>query len=139
VTKKKRYSKVYRLLPHGRNLLKVRATCGGNNSDIPLYRINLLVDTGASLTILPVDALKDLNYAIDCPLRYNTVVTGSGTIRTPIIPVTWFNCIGQTVDNFEVAAYNIPVALGIDGVLGMDFLDRFRTIISVAEAPIRSQ
>lgn len=48
------YQKAYRLLRYGQNLLAVQATIGRNNSQVREYRVRLLVDTGASYTILPV-------------------------------------------------------------------------------------
>ena len=132
------YKKTYRLYPHSKNLLRTPAMVGGREKG-DYFRVQLLVDTGASFTILPVKAIKALGYEIDRPLRYQKIVTGNGMIDAPVVMVSWFNCLGQTIKNFdfEAIAYNTPANLRVDGLLGMDFLTRFQAIISVREPEIR--
>jgi predicted aspartyl protease len=133
------YQKAYRLLRYGQGLLAVQATIGGNNSEAREYRLRLLVDTGASYTILPVKTLEDLGYDLRHPVRQQEIFTGQGRINVPVINVSWFNCTGQLIENFDVCAHNLPSNLWINGLLGMDFLSRFRAIISVGDAEIRCQ
>lgn len=131
--------KAYRLSRHGHNLLKVQATVGGNNGGIREYRVRLLVDTGASFTILPIQVLEDLGYDIRNPLRRQEIFTAQGKIYAPVVNVTWFNCVGQLIENFEIVAHDIPSPLRLDGLLGMDFLTNFRAVISARSAEIRYQ
>ncbi|MCY7385419.1 MAG: retroviral-like aspartic protease family protein [Microcoleus sp. CAN_BIN18] len=133
------YQKAYPLLRHGRNLLTAQATIGGNNGEANEYRVRLLVDTGASYTILPIKTLEDLGYDSRNPLRRQEIFTGQGRIYVPVINVCWFNCVGQFIENFDVFAHDIPPNLRIDGLLGMDFLTRFQAVISVGDAEIRFQ
>jgi len=137
VIKKRSSQKVYRLLHHGDNLLKVQGTVGGNNSDVREYRLRLLVDTGASFTILPIQALEDLGYDIRNPVRRQELFTGQGRIYAPVVSLSWFNCVGQLIENFEIVAHDIPSNVRLDGLLGMDFLCRFRAVISVSSGEIR--
>ena len=136
MTKMPNYQKAYRLLRYGQNLLAVQATIG-NNGEANEYRVRLLVDTGASYTILPIKTLEDLGYDIRNPLRRQEIFTGQGRIYVPVINVCWFNCVGQFIENFDVFAHDILPNLRIDGVLGMDFLTRFGAVISVGDAEIR--
>ena len=92
------------------------------------------MDTGASFTILPVQILKDISYDIKHPIREENIVTGKGPIKAPVIEVAWFNCLGKTIKNFEVIAYNLPPNLRVNGVLGMDFLRFFRAVILLEKA-----
>ncbi|MBE9123079.1 retropepsin-like domain-containing protein [Tychonema sp. LEGE 07199] len=133
------YQKAYRLLRHGRNLLAVQATIGGNNGDATEYRVRLLVDTGSSFTILPVQVLETLGYDTRNPLRRQELVTGQGRIYVPVIKVSWFNCVGQVIENLDVVAHDIPPNIRIDGLVGRDFLTRFQAVISVGHAEIRCQ
>lgn len=131
------YQKAYRLYPHSKNLLRTPAMVGGRAKG-DYVRVQLLVDTGASFTILPVQALKDLGYDVKNPIRYQKIMTGNGTINSPVVMVSWFNCLGQSIKDFEVIAYKIPGSLEVGGgLLGMDFLTRFQAIISVREPEIR--
>ncbi|MBE9188127.1 retropepsin-like domain-containing protein [Microcoleus sp. LEGE 07076] len=132
------YQKVYRLLRYGQNLLAVQATVGSREGG-DFVRVRLLVDTGSSFTILPVQALQNLGYDTRNPLRRQELVTGQGRIYVPVINVSWFNCVGQLIENFEIVAHDIPPNIRIDRLLGMNFLTRFQTVISVANAKIRYQ
>ncbi|MEG4106342.1 retropepsin-like aspartic protease [Microcoleus sp. S13_C5] len=132
------YQKVYRLLRYGQNLLAVQATVGSREGG-DFVRVRLLVDTGSSFTILPVQVLQNLGYDTRNPLRRQELVTGQGRIYVPVINVSWFNCVGQLIENFDVFAHDIPPNLRIDGLLGMDFLTRFQAVISVGDAEIRFQ
>jgi aspartyl protease family protein len=126
--------KSYRLYLHGKNLLRTPAMIGGLQKKNH-RRVQLLVDTGASFTMLPVELLKYSGYDIKHPIREENIVTGKGTIKAPVVQVSWFNCLGQTIKNFEVIAYNIPANLLLDGVLGMDFLRYFRAVILLEKKP----
>ncbi len=132
------YQKVYRLLRYGKNLLAVQATVGSREGG-DFVRVRLLVDTGSSFTILPVQVLQNLGYDTRNPLRRQELVTGQGRIYVPVINVSWFNCVGQLIENFEIVAHDIPPNIRIDGLLGMDFLTRFQAVISVSDAEIRFQ
>jgi len=132
------YQKVYRLLRYGQNLLAVQATVSSREGG-DFVRVRLLVDTGSSFTILPVQVLQNLGYDTRNPLRRQELVTGQGRIYVPVINVSWFNCVGQLIENFEIVAHDIPPNIRIDGLLGMDFLTRFQAVISVSDAEIRFQ
>ncbi|MEG4865475.1 MULTISPECIES: retropepsin-like aspartic protease family protein [unclassified Microcoleus] len=132
------YQKVYRLLRYGQNLLAVQATVGSREGG-DFVRVRLLVDTGSSFTILPVQVLQNLGYDTGNPLRRQELVTGQGRIYIPVINVSWFNCVGKLIENFDVVAHDIPPNIRIDGLLGMDFLTRFQAVISVGNAEIRCQ
>jgi predicted aspartyl protease len=130
------YNKTYRLLRYGQNLLTVQATIGSRQGG-NFVRVRLLLDTGSSFTILPVQVLQNLGYDPRNPSRSEEIATGQGRISAPVTNVSWFNCAGQIIEKFDVVAYNIPPNLPIDGLLGMDLLSHFRAIISVGDAEIR--
>ncbi len=132
------YQKVYRLLRYGQNLLAVQATVGSREGG-DFVRVRLLVDTGSSFTILPVQVLQILGYDTRNPLRRQELVTGQGRIYVPVINVSWFNGVGQLIESFEIVAHDIPPNLRIDGLIGMDFLTFFQAVISVSDAEIRFQ
>ena len=132
------YQKVYRLLRYGQNLLAVQATVGSREGG-DFVRVRLLVDTGSSFTILPVQVLQNLGYDTRNPLRRQELVTGQGRIYVLVINVSWFNCVGQLIESFEIVAHDIPPNLRIDGLIGMDFLTFFQAVISVSDAEIRFQ
>lgn len=134
------FQKRYSLKRYGTNLLKVNATIGSAKQSIRksrFRRISLLVDTGASFTIIPKSILEDLGYDLNNPLRYQSIITGQGkTQPLPIIQLSWFNSMGQLIENFEVITYDLPRQLQVSGVLGMDYLQRRKAVISLHKAVI---
>ena len=112
----------------------MQATVGGGKRKQSKAR--LLVDTGSSYTILPIEALEKLGYDTHNLSRKVRLIGANGVVVAPLVTISWFNCLGQLLKNFTVAAHTIPAA-SFDGVLGMDFLTRCRAVISVGEAEIR--
>ena len=118
--------KTYRLERRGR-LLLLRAAVGGTNGQASVLR--LLLDTGSSYTMLPVEVLEALGYDTHRPLRRTRMITASGIIVAPVVRMSWFHCLGQRVEDFTVAAYTLPSGTFVDGLLGMDFLLHCKAVI----------
>lgn len=116
----------------GNNLLVIASVGKGQGK---IARLRMLVDTGASFTMIPPETLVKLGYLIHKPLRKERLISANGIVVAPIIKVAWFNCLGQVAKNFEVAAHSIGSSR-FDGILGMDFLTEFRALISVETAEI---
>ncbi len=126
--------KSYQLQRNG-NLLWLRAAVRGVSGEIALFR--LLVDTGASYTILPERPLKSLGYSIASATQTMRLMSASGIVTAPVVPVTWFSCLGVTVEKFPVILYTLPASSFVDGILGMDFLIEHRATILTAQSEIR--
>ncbi len=129
-------AKSYRLARHGK-LLILRAAVGGRNGGVVVVR--LLVDTGASYTIVPVEVAEALECDMSHPLRRTRVVAANGIIVAPMVAISWFHCLGHRVKDFPVVAHTLPPGTFVDGLLGMDFLGLCRAVISVGEAEIHCQ
>jgi len=124
-------SKHYSITPYGINLFKVPAVIGGAKKGL-FGKLFLLIDTGASFTIISQRIVKQLKYDLTETAKTQQLITGKGvTSPLPIITVSWFNCAGKIINNFEVIAYNIPPALKVDGILGMNFLVTNKAIIDL--------
>jgi predicted aspartyl protease len=134
------FQKRYSVARYGINLLRVNATIGSEKRSIEksrFRRISLLVDTGASLTIIPKLILEDLGYDLNNPIRYQSIITGQGKTKPlPVIQLSWFNSMGQFIEDFEVITYQLPRQLQVSGVLGMDYLRQCKAVISVYSAEI---
>ena len=57
--------------------------------------------------------------------RSTEVTTGSGIIHTPIVKIPTFECLGKKVKNLEVICHDLPTEGRIDGLIGLNFLNRF--------------
>jgi predicted aspartyl protease len=124
--------KTYRLQRSG-NLCWLKAAIGTSNGEISIFR--LLIDTGASITVLPERPLKSLGYSptVD-KIR---LVGASGLIEIPLVKVAWINCLGIRAENFSVGLHTLSGMSYLDGVLGMDFLVKYQCEIFPAENVIR--
>ncbi|MEB3831767.1 retropepsin-like aspartic protease [Phormidium sp. CCY1219] len=129
------FQKAYRLSRHGKNLLKVQAMAGGMQKG-DFARVKLIIDTGSSFTILPVQVVETLGYDTQNTRFREEIITGKGKINAPVIQLTWFNCVGQILYDFPIVAYNIPARLRVDGLLGMDFLQSCQAVLSIHNAEI---
>jgi clan AA aspartic protease (TIGR02281 family) len=106
------------------NAMLVEALVGGT------VRTRLLLDTGAEFTVLSTAAARrlalNLGSAAVIPLR-----SASGVFFAPIIKV-------QSMTVGEATAYDVEVVVhdatpGLDGLLGMSFLDNFLVTISTSD------
>jgi predicted aspartyl protease len=85
--------------------------------------IPVVLDTGASLTIVATDILAQLGYDPANPsLGRQRIITGSGVEYAPRTTVRSAAAIGQKVAN-------LPPESGVDGLLGLSFLKHFKLTI----------
>lgn len=84
--------------------------------------IRLLVDTGSTYTILPVEVFESIGCSPAKSRDHVKIITGSGTIIAPKVDVIWFQSLGQKIDKFKAVAHTLPFSGPINGLLGMDFL-----------------
>lgn len=106
------------LTPHGNHLL---ARVLFNNRAYG----HLLLDTGASLTVITTDMLSELSLDRRSPVRTAWFNTANGVVEAPIYVIDRMSIGGQTVDNLEVAVMELSNH-HINGLLGMNFLQHFQ-------------
>ncbi len=126
-------SRIYPVQKSG-SLFIVKASIG--RTQAPPSILQLLVDTGATQTGLPMEFLEDIGCPIDATTPQRTITTGNGIIQVPIVKIPWLNCLGQRVENFPVLALQLPVSRYINGILGMDFLTRYQAVIDIGKGHI---
>ena len=103
---------------HGNNLL---TEVSFNNS--PSGR--LLLDTGASLTVITPQLLQNLGLDYNHPQRKAWFNTANGVVEAPIFIIDRVSVGSQIVDELEVAVMDLD-SQNISGLLGMNFLQHFR-------------
>jgi predicted aspartyl protease len=90
----------------------------------------VVLDTGASLTIVATDIMAQLGYDPANPaLDRQRILTGSGIEYAPGTMVRSATAIGQKVTNLEVLCHDLPPESGVDGLLGLNFLRHFKLTI----------
>ena len=90
---------------------------------------DLLLDTGAALTMLSPLIVESAGYDVSTAKSKQQIITGNGAIKVPILTVSELRVGDLRVDNFSVCVHSIPEVAHIQGLLGLDFLKRFRTVI----------
>ncbi|MGH8584057.1 MAG: retroviral-like aspartic protease family protein [Gammaproteobacteria bacterium] len=102
--------------------LLLESSAGSSSLLIPV-----VLDTGASFTVVATDILVQLGYDPANPLlERQRIVTGSGIEYAPRITVRSATAIGQKVTRLEILCHDIPAESGVDGLLGLNFLRHFK-------------
>jgi hypothetical protein len=85
------------------------------------YTVRLALDTGATNTLTNVPMLQAVGYnPAQFPAQRITSASGGGTAT--LVPVTKLTALGHDLPNATVLAHSLPANVGIDGLLGLDFL-----------------
>lgn len=86
-----------------------------------------IVVTGAQRIIISHDVAVTLGLDISHPLRAEAIVTAER--QTPPVPVVRLDSVqigGIRLSHIEASVFDLPPALRADGLLGLNFLRRFR-------------
>ena len=90
---------------------------------------DLLLDTGAAITILSKTTIETAGYDLSAASESQRIVTGSSVIEVPVIKVAELRVQELVVKDILVCVHNIPEVANIHGLLGMNFLKHFRTVV----------
>jgi clan AA aspartic protease (TIGR02281 family) len=100
-------------------------------------KVNFLVDTGASLTMIPTAAATELGISLHARLPTIPVQTVSKVIHVPLVVLDSVEVGGMEVKDLTVAVYDLPIfdqyLPGPPGLLGRDFLGNFRVQVDLGE------
>ena len=84
--------------------------------------LRLLLDTGASNSLVSEDILLNVGYDPAVTADRIKVAMGNGVEVVPRVMVTRFTALGVHRIGFRLLARNLPPEAGVDGLLGLDFL-----------------
>lgn len=100
--------------------------------------LKLALDTGATYTMIPVEAA----IAVGCnplkPHRKIEITTGSGVEYVSTVLVPKFKAFGVELKKMEVVCHNLPTPSPVEGLLGLNFLTRAKLIIDFSKNSILS-
>ncbi len=96
----------------------------------------LLIDTGASLTMLTPNTLNRRGLAAHATGRTGLFNTANGRVRAPIYRLDTLSVGDWRVSDLDVGVLELGDP-GIDGLLGMNFLRHFQFFIDQNEALLR--
>jgi clan AA aspartic protease (TIGR02281 family) len=99
--------------------------------------MQLLIDTGASLTIFTPGVLAQGGIRYRDTGRTAVFNTANGQVRAPVYTLDSLMVGDWQVSQIEIGVLDLGDTAGVDGLLGMNFLSRFRFFIDQDQAVLR--
>ena len=97
----------------------------------------MLIDTGASLTIFTPDVLEQRGIRYQDTGRTGVFNTANGRVRAPVYKLDSLAVGDWEVRQIEIGILDLGGRSGMDGLLGMNFLNHFQFFIDQNEAVLR--
>ena len=91
--------------------------------------VTLLIDTGASMTVIKPDALANMGIASSGPKTWAVFNTANGRVQAQIMALRRLTLGNQFIEPIDIAVMDLDGAHEIDGLLGMNALRNFRFFI----------
>nr|WP_255490901.1 retropepsin-like aspartic protease [Spartinivicinus marinus] len=91
------------------------------------HQVELLIDTGATLSVVSTRFFKQLGNNSEAEFLHNTMMsTANGQLVVPVYRFKRFEIAGRAVNDIEFAVMDLPSMEVSQGLLGMNFLRNFR-------------
>ena len=117
-------------------LVTVKVTVKVNNA---IKEYIFAVDTGATITLISEIAIKDMGYSSGNSIGTTHTVTASRAETVYEYSLNNIMALGLIRRNFKVISRELPIGLGIDGLLGLNFFKHKELTIDFKRAEIRIQ
>ncbi len=88
--------------------------------------VTLLIDTGATLTIIHPNVLQLVGVNIQQPKSTVQLKTANGILKVPVFQLRSLALGDQLVSDIEVGGIAMSGMSGVNGLLGMNFLNHFK-------------
>ncbi len=85
----------------------------------------MVLDTGASITMIPPDTAKKLGCDLIGPSRKVDLITATAVEKAPTVILEAIELFGKRVARVEVVCKDLPAKSRAEGLLGVNFLDHF--------------
>ncbi len=102
----------------------------------PAYRYWFLADTGAARTLITPDVALELGLDLRTPLRQERIASVHQVVSAPLVRLSSLQIGAQHLANVETLVLPLPAELRVDGLLGVNVLEHFRTTFEFAQATI---
>lgn len=91
--------------------------------------VKLMIDTGASMTIVSPEVIRSLGIEEESALKWVRFSTANGIITAPVVNLDEVSILQYSLHDLQVGVLpSFPMG-GVDGLLGMDFLSKFTFFI----------
>ena len=102
-----------------------------------VLNFDFAVDTGATVSLIDIDVMYKLGYKKeDCANTIQTVTASKSETAYEFL-IDNIRAIGLIRRNFKVISRSLPVGLGIDGLLGLNFFKNKELTIDFKLSEIR--
>jgi len=101
--------------------------------------ITMALDTGAILTVIPIETAVAIGYDPAKTRKRVELVTASGVELAPQLTVRTARCLGQTVRNLAVVCHELPAQSPVKGLLGLNFLRHFNVQLNFLQNSLQFQ
>jgi predicted aspartyl protease len=88
------------------------------------FIVKLALDTGATLSLVSFHVITALGYKVSDADETIEITTGSGVEYVPRIRVARVATLGKIRRSFPVLCHTLPPSATVDGLLGLDFLQK---------------
>ena len=88
----------------------------------------MLLDTGASTTMISTDVASALGFGLSAIVHFAEFDSATQAEQAPIVVLSAMNLEGARQDEIAVIVHDLPPRLMLDGVIGLNFLRRFRSV-----------
>jgi clan AA aspartic protease (TIGR02281 family) len=85
----------------------------------------MVLDTGSTLTMITPRAATEIGLDLSGPHSKMQVVGVAGSAWAARINLPRVSFMGIVVENLQALCYPLPSQLGLDGILGLNFLQHF--------------
>ena len=89
-------------------------------------KANFILDTGASYTVISEHVAKELKIDLEKKHPKIRLQTANGIIEVPLVTLDSIEISGLRVDDLAAAVHNFSTDTNIAGLLGLNFLGKFR-------------
>ncbi len=89
-------------------------------------KIKMLLDTGASLCIIPFEIANILGYKPYITTESVNITTASGVESMPTITLESISVLGLKAENVITVCHDLPETSRVDGLLGLSYLKNFK-------------
>lgn len=98
---------------------------------------HLIVDIGASMTVLSHDLARELDLLSSAEVSLETVQTAGGSVQVTTTHVKEIRAGSAVARNVPVAIHDLPDPLpGVSGLLGMSFLNQFNVTLDAEQGTL---
>lgn len=90
---------------------------------------SMVLDTGARFTMITPGLAQELGVEFTGHERRLQVIGITGSAQAALVSLKRVTLLGLSIENHQALCHPLPERLGLDGILGLNFLEHFNLTI----------